>query len=38
MLSVARVRRSRDERKSKHPDSLSCAIPIRGVLLETIFS
>jgi len=37
MLSAARVPAQQDERKSKRPERLSSAMPIQGVLLETIF-
>jgi hypothetical protein len=33
---LSEYRRSRDERKSKHPDNLSSTMPIRGVLFEII--
>jgi hypothetical protein len=38
ILSAARVRRSRDERKSKDPENVSSAIQVQGILLKNIFS
>lgn len=34
MLSAARVPASRDERKSKHPEDVSCTLRFQGVLLK----
>ena len=38
MLSAARVRRSRDKRKSKHPENLFLPMLRQGVLLKTFSS
>ena len=37
ILSDARVRRSRDERKSKDPENVSAAVQLQGILLKTFF-
>ena len=37
MLSAARVPASRDERKSKHPEDVSCAYAVSGSSLESFF-
>jgi hypothetical protein len=37
MLSGARVPAKRDQRKSKHPDNLSFAMQLQGVLFYAFF-
>jgi len=37
MLSAARVPASRDERKSKNPEDVSCAYAVSGSSLESFF-